>query len=417
MADSFINKLEESSAVKLTDYTVFDIVNNDSGQYFTKKVTLKTLSENLTGTIVDSIQSKIDALQLSLNTVSTEISNKLDKRGYEYNSPNNKMTGTLLINAQLSVNNVSHFSNNLNVHNNKIVNLNDPTDDYDAVNKKYLTTKLGELSIPNTSNYLIKTGDVMTGGNLTLFNEPQNNKHATTKYYVDTSLSAVSATILNKTNLSDYIPLSGGTMTGGYITAASDYPTDDRHLSTKKYIVDKFVPLDPRVTGKNTILAPLYFDSDYTTGATNNLIFSTKKYVDERFTGVPLSNYLPIAGGTLTGRLIIKSFSEKVVAVTAAATTIIDLDLGNTFTIDLTTNITAFTFNNVPTDSFSITLIITQIKIPAATITNWTINGTAIKWENGNKPVISTASNAIDLIVITKVGSNYYGFNGGQNFS
>lgn len=415
MADSFINNLEESSTVKLTDYTVFDIVNNDSGQYFTKKITLKTLSENLTGAIVNTVQSKIDTLQASLNTVSTEISNKLDKRGLPYGSTN-KMSGTLLVNTQLSVTDVSHFSNNLNVHNNKIVNLNDPTDDYDAVNKKYVTTKIGELSIPNTANFLVKSGDTMTGGNLTLFNEPQDAKHATTKYYVDTSLSAVSATILNKTNLSAYIPLSGGIMTGGYITAASDYPTDDRHLSTKKYIVDKFVPLDPRVTGKNTILAPLYFDSDFTTGATNNLIFSTKKYVDEKVSGVP-SNYLPLAGGTLTGPLIIKSFSEKVASATAAATTIIDLNLGNTFTIDLTANITAFTFNNVPTDSFSVTLIITQNKIPAATITNWTINSIPIKWENGNKPVISTASNAIDLIVITKVGSNYYGFNGGQNFS
>lgn len=412
MADLYINKLEESSQIDLNkDYTVFDIFNNDSGSFFTKKVTLNTVSQKLTGAIVDNFQSSLNALQASLNASNAELSNKLDKRGTLL-SPTNRMTGPLSVNSQLSVTDLSYFSNNVDVRNNRILNLNDPVSAYDGANKKYVDDKFGSIVIPNTTSFLVRTGDAMTGGNLTLFNEPTQNKHATSKFYVDTLAATVSANLLSIiSNNSAFIPLAGGTMTNGFITAASDYPTQARHLSTKKYIDDYFVP----IAGGKTITGSLFFSTDYTANATNNLIFSTKKYVDDKFNAIPLGSYLPLAGGTMTGPLVIHSFSEKVVAATAASTTTLDLNLANTFTINLTTDITSFSFSNIPSNSFSVTLIITQNRIPGASIT-WNVGATPIKWENGNKPTMSTASNAVDIVVITRIGNTYFGFNGGQNF-
>ena len=48
MSDSFINKLNESTTVKATDVTAFDISDSSTGRYYTKKVTyhISIFSEN-----------------------------------------------------------------------------------------------------------------------------------------------------------------------------------------------------------------------------------------------------------------------------------------------------------------------------------------------------------------------------------
>lgn len=314
MADSFINKLTESTTVKGTDFTAFDIADPTTGGYFTKKVSFDNLTSKIKTEVNTSVQTQIDNLQTNLNTISQSIANKLDKNGLTF-SPTERMNGTLVVNATLSGLGETHFNQKVDVHNNFIVNVKDPVLDYDAVNLKTLNSKISAIPIPSTTNYVLKSGDTMTGA-LTLPSDPTQNLQAAPKQYVD-----------------------------------------------------KFNPF-----GK----------------------------------------FLPLSGGEMTGSLIIKGFSEKSTNITGTGSVSLNLDSGNTFPINLTGNITGFTLGGtVPTDSFSITMFITQ----TGTFTvNFTIAGTAVKWANNVVPVVTPTNGKTDVFAFTKVGANWYGFIGGQNF-
>lgn len=314
MSDSFINKLTESTSVKGTDFVAFDIADPTTGGFFTKKVKLDTITSTVKTEVTNNTQTQINNLQTNLNTIAQAISNKLDKNGLTF-SPTERMNGTLVINATLSAQGVSHFSSNVDVHNNSIINVKDPVNDLDAVNLRTVNNKIASINTPNTSNYVLKSGDTMTGF-LNLNADPQNNLHAASKQYAD-----------------------------------------------------KFNP-----SGK----------------------------------------YLPLSGGEMTGSLILKGFSEKSNNINGTGSVSLNLNNGNTFPINLTGNITGFTLaGTVPSDSFSITMFITQT---GTFNVIFTIGGTAVKWANGVVPAITNTSGKTDVFAFTKVGSNWYGFIGGQNF-
>jgi hypothetical protein len=275
MADSFINKLTESTTVKGTDFTAFDIADPSTGGYFTKKVSFDNLTSKIKTDVSASVQTQINNLQTNLNTVSRAISNKLDKNGLTFD-PTERMNGTLVVNSTLSGLGVTHFNQTVDLHNNSIINVKDPTSDYEAVNLKTVNTKIAAISIPNTSNLLLKTGD------------------------------------------------------------------------------------------------------------------------------------------TMTGSLVLKGFSEKATEIIGTGSVSLNLDNGNTFPINLTGNITGFTLGGtIPTDSFTIKMFITQT---GAFVVNFTIAGTSVKWANGTPPVVTTTNGKTDVFYLTKVGANWYGFIGGQNF-
>jgi hypothetical protein len=170
--------------------------------------------------------------------------------------------------------------------------------------------------------------DSMFGQAVTLNTEPTTNKHATTKLYVDTTVNNKAA---------NYLPLIGGVMTGGIVFADS---TDLSNSDSSKHILlhssghgfgittnrlNYNVPGDLSshvflwnavdkvyINGTGITLAPGAFvtlsaDPVNLSDATN------KNYVDigDANNWLNFANYLPLAGGIMTGGIIFNSSASS----------------------------------------------------------------------------------------------------------
>lgn len=102
----------------------------------------------------------------------------------------------------------------INMDGNKITNLPAPADLADAATKEYVDTAIADIP---KGDYLEKSGGTMTGaidmGNheITGVKEPGNDTDAATKKYVDDRIANLD---IPEPDLTDYLPLAGGTMTG-----------------------------------------------------------------------------------------------------------------------------------------------------------------------------------------------------------
>ena len=154
----------------------------------------------------------------------------------------------------------------LNMQNHKVTNVAAPTENGDAVNKSYVDTAISGLTNGTTAlPYVKKAGDTMTGAlNLPA---PTENANAANKKYVDDADTVLNAAIQKEIqdretaiegiqteiagvsgDLSGYLPLTGGTMTGALNVTT---PTEDANAATKAY-VDQAVQnaTDPELEGR-----------------------------------------------------------------------------------------------------------------------------------------------------------------------
>ena len=154
----------------------------------------------------------------------------------------------------------------LDMQNHKVTNVAAPTETADAANKGYVDTAISGLTDGTTAMpYVKKAGDTMTGAlNLPA---PTENANAANKKYVDdadavlnaaiqkeikdreTAISGIQTEIDGVTgDLSGYLPLTGGTMTGALNVTT---PTEDANAATKKYVDDAVQnATDPELTGR-----------------------------------------------------------------------------------------------------------------------------------------------------------------------
>ena len=195
----------------------------------------------------------------------------------------------------------------LDMQNHKVTNVAAPTETADAANKGYVDTAVSGLTDGTTAMpYVKKAGDTMTGdltvrdhkvmanalllenyfglwidNNEILFgsgpslsnakplnvNDPIINTHAANKKYVDDKDAVLNAAIQKEVqdrktaiegiqteidgvsgDLSGYLPLTGGTMTGALNVQT---PTENANAATKKYVDDAVQnATDPELTGR-----------------------------------------------------------------------------------------------------------------------------------------------------------------------
>ena len=162
----------------------------------------------------------------------------------------------------------------LNMQNHKVTNVAAPTETADAANKGYVDTAVSGLTDGTTAMpYVKKAGDTMTGNlgmgsyMVTQISPPVENGHLTNKKYVDDKDAVLDAAIKKEVqdrttaiegiqteidgvtgDLSGYMPLTGGTMTGALNVQT---PTEDANAATKKYVDDAVQnATDPELAGR-----------------------------------------------------------------------------------------------------------------------------------------------------------------------
>lgn len=204
------------------------------------------------------------------------------------------------------------MSGEISMGNNKITNISTPTQNTDAVNKQYVDTQItsarpnitGAASTIITSN-LTASRAVISDSNGKI---AVSDVTSTELGYLDGVTSAIQTQLNSKASTShahsQYLPLSGGTMTGN-ITLQSG------------------VNIQIAVPGTNRIgdaSNPLYLgcfhnlitnDISTTSGTISNnpefdIDIANKKYVDDQIatiTGGVTGQFLPISGGTMVGNI------------------------------------------------------------------------------------------------------------------
>lgn len=332
--DSFITDLLENKVVTKKDYTVFDILDASTGKYNTQKISYDTIYNQLVTDITTQFNTQFSNLGTEINKTNALIDSKLDKKGTTKN-PLEKMTGPLVVdNVAFSATGESHFNKTMDLHSNSISNVKDPSTKQDAATKNYVdtfvTNKVSGLTIP--TNFLKNTGDFLKSGDLTLFQAPSQDFHATNKKWVEGQISTATLT------------------------------------------------------------------------------------VQQAITSNISNTYVPLSGGTMTGSLVLKGFSEQTTTPVIPATNKVTLDLstGNTFSINLNANITQFILNNKPSGTYTITLV---IKNTASNTVAWnSFDNQQVKWAGSGAPVMTTGANKIDIYCLTYISNAWYGFIGGQSF-
>ena len=138
---------------------------------------------------------------------------------------------------------------------------------------------------------------------------PTNLDHAVNKYYVDNAIENID---IPDVNLSDYLPLAGGTMTGRLTIEQPRTDSNTNCFVIKGRIRDGSNNLTEGILLKSYKRQNSSTSADYLayygeSGGDNELL--NRKTAQEEFASksdldnITLDNYLPLSGGTLTGTL------------------------------------------------------------------------------------------------------------------
>lgn len=111
----------------------------------------------------------------------------------------------------------------------------------------------------------------------------------------------------------------------------------------------------------------------------------------------------------------LKGYTETLQSLSLAAGVLtIDYTLGNHVEFTMSANMTAITVNNVPATDIRPIVLYVDANGSGFTQT-WSVNGSSVKWPAGTAPTLTTTNGKQDKIVLTKIGSSWYGEVARQN--
>ena len=265
----------------------------------------------------DEIRASVTKEASTRQTKDTELQNQIDdlkaKQSDYVNKSGDTMTGDL----------------NMNTH--KITGVATPTGNTDAANKEYVdntTTELDGKFLPLAGGTMSGNID-MNGNTIQNVKDPVNAQDAANKEYVDAIGEGVGK---------NFLPTAGGTMTGPIRTEyfLENYPqfyagpkTPINRTGSPNKVSgislgasntggfeeeDTYVTLMLNMIDNNAYLAlykqaPDASDQSSLVGIAgvndpeNGYDAANKKYVDDTFSKIDLSGYLPLSGGTMSGNL------------------------------------------------------------------------------------------------------------------
>jgi len=139
---------------------------------------------------------------------------------------------------------------------------------------------------------------------------------------------------------------------------------------------------------------------------------------------VGVGTVTPRATFDVDGSTRLKTYFEAVQSVSPTANVVtIDLSQAQTFDVDVTSTITQFTITNIPSESSSFTLKVTQDSTGgyAVGIDTFKDSGGAaipVYWSGSVIPIVTTTADKTDIYTFITFdgGSSFYGVSGGQNF-
>ncbi len=120
-------------------------------------------------------------------------------------------------------------------------------------------------------------------------------------------------------------------------------------------------------------------------------------------------NHIDMQFNTMSN-VVLQKYSEKEVAVTAAATTTLDVANGNVFRLSQAVDITTMIFDNPSSSGSASNIRLIRVKDSTATARAITWP-TEVKWAGGTAPTLTQTSGAVDIFSFftTDAGNTWYG--------
>lgn len=294
-----------------------------------QRVTVLETDVDQLQTLYNSLQEQTAAMDTAITSIQQTIASIETSLNNVKTSIDNITNGTTLL-PYLPIKGGT-MQGSINMNNKSITNVPSPSADGDAVNKKYVDDAIAGGITPPTGDYLPLSGGTMTGNinmnnnRVTSVGAPSAGTDAVNKDYVDDEIATAGD--------GKFLPLAGGALTGAVTTTETEF--ENNELVTKSYVDGqvatagngKFLPL-----AGGTMTGAINMGNQKVTAVatpTAGTDATNKTYVDNAISTAGNGKFLPLAGGTMTGA--INMGNQK---VTAVATPTDDSDAANKQYVD-----------------------------------------------------------------------------------